>query len=103
MLDGMREHSFQDLTLFKQAESFCKETQFQGLMVEGSVVCINRMTGEVGQKKGRSQMVSIGQEGGWTPGPLWMSWRSENSLPYWDLNSNPHFQQNSAPSQTGWN
>jgi hypothetical protein len=32
---------FQDLSLFKQIESFCREMWFQGLMLADTVVCIN--------------------------------------------------------------
>jgi hypothetical protein len=33
--------------------------------------------------------VPIGQEAGWAPELVWMTWRSENSCPHWDLNSDP--------------
>jgi hypothetical protein len=76
---GISEHSFQVLTLAKQTESLCKGTQFQGSLAEFSVVCINRITCEVGKKKGKNLTVSVGNEAGWIPRPVWMTWRSENS------------------------
>jgi hypothetical protein len=37
--------------------------------------------------------VSIGHEFGWTPKPLWTTWRRENSWPYRDSNSDPSVVQ----------
>jgi hypothetical protein len=37
---------------------------------------------------GKEHLVSIWYEVGWTPEPVWTTWRSENSWPYRDSNSN---------------
>jgi hypothetical protein len=42
---------------------------------------------------GKEPLVPIGYEAGWTPELVWMTWRSENSFPCWDLNSDPLVNQ----------
>jgi hypothetical protein len=37
----------------------------------------------------KEPLVTTGQETGWAPEPIWMTWRRENSLPYQDLKSDP--------------
>jgi hypothetical protein len=46
--------------------------------------------------------VSIGQEVGWTPEPVWMMWRCENSRPYRDSNSDPSVVQPVASRYTDY-
>jgi hypothetical protein len=38
---------------------------------------------------GKQPLVPIVQEAGWAPEPVWTTWRSENSWPYLDSNSDP--------------
>jgi hypothetical protein len=48
-------------------------------------------------------LVPTGYQAGWTPEPVWTIWRSGNSLPYQDWNSDPlanHYTDcvNTAPT-----
>jgi hypothetical protein len=42
----------------------------------------------------------IGYEVGWTPEPVWTTWRRENSCSYWDSNSDPSVVQPVASQYT---
>jgi hypothetical protein len=39
--------------------------------------------------QGKSPRYLFDREVGWIPEPVSKTWRKENYLPYWDLNSNP--------------
>jgi hypothetical protein len=47
-------------------------------------------------------LVPIGWEVGWTPEPVWTTWRRENSWPYWDSNSVPSVTQPVASHYTDY-
>jgi hypothetical protein len=46
--------------------------------------------------------VPIGQEAGWTPEPVWTTWRRENSCPHRDSNSDRSVVQPVASRYTDW-
>jgi hypothetical protein len=46
--------------------------------------------------------VSIGYEAGWTPQPIWTTWRRENSWSYQDSNSEPSVVHPVASSYTDY-
>jgi hypothetical protein len=50
--------------------------------------------------RGKSPPVPIGQEVGWTPEPVWTTWRSENFLPHRDSNSDTCIVQSAANRYT---
>jgi hypothetical protein len=51
---------------------------------------------------GKEPPVPIGQELGWTPELIWMMWRSENSYPHQDSNSNPSVVQSVVSHYTDY-
>jgi hypothetical protein len=51
---------------------------------------------------GKESPVPIGKEVGWTLELIWMIWRRENSLPYWDSNSDPSVVQPIASCSTDY-
>jgi hypothetical protein len=50
---------------------------------------------------GKEPPVPIRWEVGWTPEPVWTTWRSENSCLHWDSNSHPSVVQPVASRCTG--
>jgi hypothetical protein len=50
----------------------------------------------------KEPLVPIGQEVGWTPEPVWTTWRRENSWPYQNSNSDPSADQPVASRYTDW-
>jgi hypothetical protein len=51
---------------------------------------------------GKEPAVPIGQEVGWTPQPIWTTWRRENSCPYRDSNSDHSVVQHVASHYTDY-
>jgi hypothetical protein len=51
---------------------------------------------------GKEPPVPIGEEGRWTPEPVWTTWRRENSWPYGDSNSDPSVVQPVASRYTDY-
>jgi hypothetical protein len=51
---------------------------------------------------GKKPPVPIGKEAGWSPEPVWMTWRRGNSWPYRNSNSDPSFVQLVASRYTDW-
>jgi hypothetical protein len=49
---------------------------------------------------GKESAVPIGHEAGWTPEPIWMTWRTNNSWPYQDSNPVPSVVQTVASRYT---
>jgi hypothetical protein len=49
---------------------------------------------------GEKASVTIGWEAGWAPEPDWTMWRSENSFPQWNTNSDPLVVQPAASRYT---
>jgi hypothetical protein len=50
----------------------------------------------------KERPVPIGLEVGWTPEPVWTTWRRENAWPYRDSNSDPSFVQPVASRYTDY-
>jgi hypothetical protein len=51
---------------------------------------------------GKEPSVRTGQKAWWTPEPVWPLWRSENSWPYWDWNSELSAFHPVASRYTDW-
>jgi hypothetical protein len=56
----------------------------------------------VGGVVGKEPPVPIGYEVWWTSEPVWRIWRRDNSLPYWDSNSDPLVVQPVASRYTDY-
>jgi hypothetical protein len=74
-----------------------------GVDVYTDIFLISALAGGEWQLHGPAALspVPIGKEVGWTPKPVWTTWRRENSGPYRDSNSDTSVVQPVASRYTG--